>query len=618
MEKFISFCRKAFLYPLQLRQTHPVTAYSVTATTLLFAVYTFIMATLDYSDDREFMELFFCICMSLLYFSVFALCIESIRFKRYIKIKYAAFAVLGALSLLMGFIMSEFSQGSHRKSIDLLSRLRDSLGDTTILLYIAGLMAISVILAVYFSYSHEVRQGFNEHVLNANARIFFSSIIYGVIQCGVLFLTIIVSVLLYDDAFEYLPSVLIIINGLFFAPSVICAITRQNEKANMFIQILVRYVMLIITLIAFAIIYIYMIKLIVTASVPSNSVYAILTALFIESMFISYMCTSFEEKGFLQKFAYNCPLIFAPFILMQCYTVIVRIGQYGLTPKRYFGIAFIIFEIIYIVYYTISQKRDHETVGRNLLLIMCSIAIIVLFIPGVNAISLSKTLSRSTLSSYLEKVSANAAISDKEYMHANAAYGFLTDRDFGNGNITKYYEQLDHDMILDLREKAADAAKALAKKDRDEYDDSDIRSINSGWFSSDLSTVAGSASVDISGYGRLAFVNIDDDTEDDSGAASVDPSKLTVSVFNNTTGGITEPLNGYETVDLSDFCSKFIELSKDRDANLIEYDEYNDKVADISTVDMENARLYITSADISYNKQDKPVDIRIEGYLLIK
>ena len=111
MEKFISFCRKAFLYPLQLRQTHPVTAYSVTATTLLFAVYTFIMATLDYNDDREFMELFFCICMSALYFSVFSLCIESIRFKRYKKIKYAAFAVLGALSLLMGFIMSEFSQG---------------------------------------------------------------------------------------------------------------------------------------------------------------------------------------------------------------------------------------------------------------------------------------------------------------------------------------------------------------------------------------------------------------------------------------------------------------------------------------------------------------------------
>ena len=569
MEKFISFCKKAFLYPLQLRQTHPVTAVSVTVTTLLFAVYSFIMAILDYSEEGMLMELFFCICMSALYFSVFSLCVESIRIKRYARVKYAAFAVLGVLSLLMGFVMSDFSKSNHYKSLDILARIRDGLGDATILLYIAGLVAISVILAVYFSYSHDVHQRFNEHVLNANARIFFSSIIYGVIQCGVLFLTIIVTVLLYDDAFEFLPSVLILINGLFFAPSVICAITRQNEKANIFIQILVRYVMLIITMIAFAIIYIYMIKLVVTASVPSNSVYAILTALFIESMFVSYMCTAFEENGFLQKFAYNCPLIFAPFILMQCYTVIVRIGQYGLTPKRYFGIAFIIFEIIYIVYYTISQKRDHETIGRNLLLIMCSIAVIVLFIPGVNAISLSKTLSRSTLSSYLKKVSSHESISDREYMHANAAYGFLTDRDFGNGDITNYFTELDHDTVLALREKASDAAKALAEKDRDNNDDIDYSDVNSGWFSSDLSTIAGSSYVDISGYSKLAFVNINDDDEKDASTNAVDPSKLSVTVFNNTTGGITGLLPGYEKVDLSDFCSEFIELSKDRDADFI-------------------------------------------------
>ena len=615
MDKFISFCKKAFLYPLQLRQTHPVTAVSVTVTTLLFAVYSFIMAILDYDVDSMYMDLFFCICMSVLYFSVFSLCVESIRIKRYGKVKYAVLALLGALSVLMAFVMSDFAKINHHRSLGILAKIRNGLGDTTIILYITGLMAISVILAVYFSYSHEVHQRFNEHVLNANARIFFSSIIYGVIQCGVLFLTIIVTVLLYDDAFEFLPSILILINGLFFAPSVICAITRQNEKANIFIQILVRYVMLIITMIAFAIIYIYMIKLVVTASVPSNSVYAILTALFIESMFVSYMCTVFEENGFLQKFAYNCPLIFAPFILMQCYTVIVRIGQYGLTPKRYFGIAFIIFEIIYIVYYTVSQKRDHETVGRNLLLVMCSIAVIVLFIPGVNGISLSRTLSRSTLSSYLKKVQAGETISDREYMHANAAYGFLTDRDFGNGDITGYFAELDRDTVLSLREKAADAAKALSEKDRSSNDDPDFSDVGSGWFSSDLSTIAGSPYVDISGYSKLAFVNINDDSQEDSPTIPVDPSKLTVTVFDNTTGGITGPLPGYETADLGDFCSKFIELSKDRDADLIDYDEYNSKCTGLCLVELENARLYITSADISYNRHDEPFDIRIEGYL---
>ena len=85
-----------------------------------------------------------------------------------------------------------------------------------------------------------------------------------------------------------------------------------------------------------------------------------------------------------------------------------------------------------------------------------------------------------------------------------------------------------------------------------------------------------------------------------------------------TTGGITEPLEGFETVDLSDFCSKFIGLSKDRDADFVSYDEYNDRCADICLVDMENARLYITEADIARNQKSEPVYVEMHAYLLEK
>ena len=320
MDKLISFCRKAFSYPRLLYITHPVTALSVIVTALLFSIHSYITLATDFDGPA----VFFCICMSCLFFTAFALFFESIRPEWSTRVKSAVYVFFGLLSLVMGFLLLDTSERSRSWLVNLILDTQMRLGEATIAMYIIGLVVIALILAIYFSYSHDIHQAFNSHTVNSTSKIFFSSIIYGVIQLGVLLLMIIITVLLYEDAFEYFVTILILINGLFYIPAVIYSLTHENEPANMFFQVIVRYITLTLTLMAFAIIYIYIIKLVVTVSVPSNSVYAILTALFIVSMFITYMCTSFEEKGFLQKFAYLCPYIFAPFILMQCYTVIVR------------------------------------------------------------------------------------------------------------------------------------------------------------------------------------------------------------------------------------------------------------------------------------------------------
>ena len=610
MEKLRTFLRQAFSYPMELKKTHPVTAVSVIVSTVLFAIYSVIsVKSYNFSSSKETaLEYYFCVCLSCCFFAVFALCLESIRPKWSAAVGYAVYAGFGVLSLIMGFIESDLTEAGHRAPIHILSRIRTHFGDATIILYIVGLLAVALLLAVYFSYNRSIKRPFNSHVIDAGARIFFSSIIYGVIQLGVLFLTIIVEVLLYDDAFEYLGCILILINGLFFIPSVLCALTRENEPANMFIQILVRYVMLIISLIAFIIIYIYMIKLVVTASVPSNSVYAILTSLFIVSMFISYMSTAYESKGLLQKFAYNSPLIFAPFILMQCYTVFVRIGQYGLTPKRYFGIAFIAFELVYIIYYVVTLKRDHEVIGSNVLLIICSIAIIVLFIPGVNARSLSRTLCRATLSSYLDKAAASEQISDKELLRANAAYGFLTDKSFGNGQIRDVFDNLDAVSVADLKDKAREAADRMSGLDKTERD-----TIQNGWNHSDIQKIAGGQFVDIGDFSRLAYVNIEDTSDyDPEGPKACDATSLAVSSYD------ANPLAGCEFMDLKEYCTSFINLSDEYRTGFIDRDRYDEECSKLAVIDTENARLYITDADISYNRDKQPVDIRLEGYLLIR
>ncbi len=612
MERFKTFVKGAFSYPRQLLSTHPATIVSIIAASILFSIYSFI--EIDYTRSKNIekpLDILLHICIAIVFFAVFSLCLESIRPRWSKIIKAVILAVFGLISLFMSFILSDYIKGSRSVLSGKMMMIRERAGIYTIFLHIAGLLALALLLALYFSYSHDVHQRFNDHIMNANAKMFFTAIIYGVIQMGVLFLTIIVSVLLYDNAFEYMFPILILINGLFYVPAVICAYIRQNEKANMFMQVLVRYVMLINILIAYAIIYIYILKLIITADVPSNSVFAILTALFVVSMYITYMCTTFENKGFLQKFAYNAPLIFAPFILMQCYTVFVRIGQYGLTPMRYFGIAFIVFEITYIVYYTICLKKEKEIMGRNILLVMGVFVIIAIFMPGVSARSLSTTLARRALSSYIEKSNAGVQMSDREYVRANAAYGFLRGDDFGTGRLQQYFPGFDEDAIAGLKEKAIASSKVLNKEERASSKDSGYPM--SSWYSADLfSDYSKDGVIDVSDYKKMIYVYVTD--TDNVTDSAVDTTKLSINVDESG-----ESDKEMMSVDLSKFINEYNRLSEDKETGVIDYDEFRNRVHQMGVIEVnENARLYITDADITRNAKLETVHVDIHGYLLVK
>ncbi len=617
MDRFKLFIKGAFSYPRQLLATHPVTAVSIITTSVLLSIYVYIDLALSYERTKPFENALDHMChiaLAILFFAVFALCIESIRQKRKSIASITAFIVCGILSFFMSYITSDILDRSRSSFWMWLDGVRDRLGYATIALYIGALLVIALLLAIWFSYSHNIKQKFNDHVMNSCSTMFFTSIIYGVIQLGVLFLVIIVQVLLFDDAFDFLGPIIILINGLFFAPAVICALIRENEKANMFMQILVRYVMLTIAMLAYAIIYIYILKLVITLSVPSNSVYAILTALFIISMFIAYMSTTFEEHGFLQKFAYNAPLIFAPFILMQCYTVIVRIGQYALTPKRYFGIAFIIFEIIYIVYYTVTYKREKEIIGSNLLLVICAIAIITVFIPGINAKSLSTSLAKRSLASYMESVTNNTQLTNEQIVRADAAAGFLRDMSFGEGRLTKYFPAFDDDQRDKLRELAKESSKKISANDRTLESDEYLYP-KSSWFNSDLSELTTGESIDISGYKSMKYVRITDGHDNIDKDNSVSDTK-NLTVYNTAAAYDFDPIMN---IDLDEYCKEAIRLAMDQDDNTIDYDNYQMMMRRKSVIDInENARLYITEADIARNRKSEPVYVEMHAYLLEK
>lgn len=55
--------------------------------------------------------------------------------------------------------------------------------------------------------------------------------------------------------------------------------------------------------------------------------------------------------------------MFIPCILLQSWSVLLRINEYGVTPSRYFGVALVIFELIYMALYLVQRLFKKEAIA---------------------------------------------------------------------------------------------------------------------------------------------------------------------------------------------------------------------------------------------------------------
>ena len=125
--------------------------------------------------------------------------------------------------------------------------------------------------------------------------------------------------------------------------------------------------------------------------------------------------------------------------------------------------------------------------------------------------------------------------------------------------------------------------------------------------------------LDIGDYKTLMFVEIsapenyhwDDAKPIDTSALSIRPYDRNYEIYAATPSAAT--------VDLTKYCSQFNSYMSDRDDGIITYDECEKKIAAMSIIDInENARLYVTQADISRNISNETVRLNIQGYLFTK
>lgn len=160
-------------------------------------------------------------------------------------------------------------------------------------------------------------------------------------------------------------------------------IDNINTKPNLFSKILIKYVMMTIVFIGFVFFYIYLIKIVINKSLPSNQVFLVCTILFSAGLSTSLMAKTFDEKTPYDLAINYLPYAFIPALILQTISIFMRINQYGLTANRYFGITIIIFELIYIIFYIFKfNKLKYVLIAESILLF------IVFYIPVINMFQL--------------------------------------------------------------------------------------------------------------------------------------------------------------------------------------------------------------------------------------
>ena len=269
--------------------------------------------------------------------------------------------------------------------------------------------------------------------------LFGTGVIYGILVVGfILIMTIAISLLTPGKDYEPVMRAQIAIFGLFLVPATLLSITNTEGESSKFIEAVISFVLLPLTALATIIIYIYMLKILALRQIPQNSIYRIIAGLFVVAFPVWVMTYEYKQKNkFVEVFSKIMPIAFIPLIGLQVYSIGARIGENGITPVRYMGVMFIIFEIIAIVL-SIVNKRKYLT---NALLVAAVLMAISTILPVVNMEEISNYNQASRLKNAWREGESFTSLSSEEKATASSAYRYLLRQENSEKYLPKYLDK---------------------------------------------------------------------------------------------------------------------------------------------------------------------------------
>jgi hypothetical protein len=275
---------------------------------------------------------------------------------------------------------------------------------------------------VFFFYKRR-EDSFEEYAARAFCGLMKAELVYGIIAVGFLLVLWAFNVLIYDtEKFDLIERSEILILGLVEFPCVIAGLSRTKEKTGKFGKAVLSYVLPALLSLGFVIIYIYIIKILVTWKFPSNEVFSILTALFACGAVIWTMASGCCDDN-LRKIIKILPILFIPFIVLQVMCLFMRVSDYGFTMNRYFGAALIVFEIAYFLLYICRLVSGKDIMAGAIFMVIAASILILLF-PGTNMYSVITNSQKKKIEKYIE---LGDAASYKDKTAAGEAYNEIKD-----------------------------------------------------------------------------------------------------------------------------------------------------------------------------------------------
>jgi hypothetical protein len=440
-------------------------------------------------------------------------------------------------------------------------------------------IAVCMISAWYFMYKKS-GESFESYSVKAFLGSLKALAVYAVVAIGFLCIIWVFDSLIVS--FDYAATVELLIAALVGYPALLVGLSKMGENMARFSKVMVGYVFTGLLAVAAVIVYVYLLKIIFTWTFPSNEAYTITTSLFATGLVVITMAQGCTEGGLLKVLKIS-PLFFAPFIVVQIMCLAMRIGQYGITTRRYLGIMFIVFEVIYLIYY-VYRLRKQEGIGGFLFPIALVLVVIYYLVPGINVYAAITGSQKGVVMKYVVAAASGNEINSQEKAKAKSAYRQIENN--GNAEGLRFLKELE-EKYPDI-----DFGDELGTSDSYYYEDT---------FENDKEIYAYNDVdvIDVSRYKNLAVIS----THADDDGGEIDVTRFELKASNGQETSVV----GY--ADLS-FMVKELEAAYDNDG--IEYDFTHAISTPVVTPD--GGLLYLTRVYLRIGEDGDVEYFDIDGY----
>ena len=144
--------------------------------------------------------------------------------------------------------------------------------------YIVGYEVIVISIAVYLCFL-KTRLSLEKYLGRIFAAVVRISIIYFILMIGAS-MVVGIFIELFDGAFSLYIQVQCLLLGLYYIPALLRSVLPDEKEDSRFAEVLIKYILSGLVISAFAVIYAYVLKILLFRDMPSNAVFRILTGLF--------------------------------------------------------------------------------------------------------------------------------------------------------------------------------------------------------------------------------------------------------------------------------------------------------------------------------------------------